>query len=95
MYLDLLIFCSYKGLSTTLSHLLWPLQVDEMIENIRDLYIKTLENTNLLDTATSEIAIEKIKAMEKHVAFPNFVRNLTIIEETYSKVSSSVAGIAI
>jgi len=68
--------------------LVWH-QVDDMIERIRAKYIQVLQNTQILDAKTRAYAIKKIRAMEKKIAFPDFLTNLTYIEEANSHVSDS------
>ncbi|XP_067946188.1 neprilysin-1-like [Watersipora subatra] len=60
--------------------------VDEMIEQIRTTYIEVLQRTSLLDGETRSFAINKIKAMDKQVAFAAEYTNKQIIEEAYSHV---------
>lgn len=61
-----------------------------MIELVRETYIDVLKRTKLLDKRTAEFAIEKIKAMDKHVAFPEYLRNRTVIYEQYENVCSYI-----
>lgn len=58
-----------------------------MIELVRQTYIDVLKHTKLLDERTANFAIAKIEAMDEHVAFPEYLKNQTVIQEQYEKVS--------
>ena len=61
-----------------------------MIEHIRSMYIDIFKSTKLMDDETRDFAIQKIEAMEKQVVFPNYLNNISVIEELYANVSKPV-----
>ena len=61
-----------------------------MIEHIRSMYIDIFKSTKLMDDETRDFAIQKIEAMEKQVVFPNYLNNISVIEDLYANVSKPV-----
>jgi len=57
-----------------------------MIEKIRATYITVLEETDLLDKETSQFAVEKIKAMETQVVYPDYIKNPEFLENITNPV---------
>ena len=64
-----------------------------MIEHIRSMYIDIFKSTKLMDDETRDFAIQKIEAMEKQVVFPNYLNNISVIEELYANVSEPVISV--
>ncbi|KAF6037920.1 ECE2 [Bugula neritina] len=60
--------------------------IEKMIEKIRATYITVLEETDLLDKETSQFAVEKIKAMETQVVYPDYIKNPEFLENITNPV---------
>jgi predicted metalloendopeptidase len=59
-------------------------QVEEMISLIMNELRKTLEHEPWLSDATKIVANEKITSMEVKIGFPDFLNNVTLVDEMYS-----------
>ena len=58
-----------------------------MVEGIRTEFLETLKNLNWMDAKTKEKAVEKAKAINNYIGYPEQLKNITKIEELYEGVS--------
>lgn len=63
-------------------------QVKEMVVNIKQILKNLLEGTTWMDADTKKKAIEKLKALKEHIAYPDLVELSDLLDEFYGSVGS-------
>jgi len=63
-------------------------RANQMVQNIREAFIENLETVNWMDSQTKQAAKEKAEAIFQQVGYPEFITNITALEEYFSGLKS-------
>lgn len=63
------------------------IQATEMVKNIQDAYLEQLENVAWMDSITRQSAIDKLQSMHKFIAYPDWFRNTSYLQNKLKIVS--------
>lgn len=61
--------------------------VHQLVENIGDSFIDTLNNATWMDESTKTASIDKVKAISSHIAYPTKLTNITLLENYYEQLN--------
>ncbi len=61
-------------------------QIKVMIANLKRAFKSLVNETSWMDSATKSIAIEKVDAMIDFVGYPQWIKNITELEDYYQGV---------
>ena len=64
-------------------------QTEDLVERIRLTFKKRLEDNIWMDDETRKRAVEKIDALKYKVGYPDFVKNSTLLDKYYEKVTAN------
>jgi len=60
-----------------------------MISNLKRAFKSLVDESSWMDAVTKSIALEKVDAMREFVAYPDWVKNKTALEDYYRGVNAS------
>lgn len=58
-----------------------------MVNNIKEAYMEQLENVVWMDSITRQSAINKLQAMQKFIAYPDWFQNASCLQNKIKTVS--------
>ncbi len=57
-----------------------------MVDNIKQTFLKNIENLRWMDEETKVTSIKKIKTMKQYIGFPTWLKNKQELEQYYDNV---------
>lgn len=65
-----------------------------MINNIKEAYLEKLENVVWMDLVTRQSAIDKLQSMHKFIAYPDWFRNASYLQNKIKIVSILICSLS-